>query len=44
LFEGGFEILDHFLGGNAGSGKTVGFSEPEDVEAGKLSGNEIVLI
>jgi hypothetical protein len=38
LFEGGFEILDDFLGGNVGSGKILGFcevfvSEPEDVEA-----------
>jgi hypothetical protein len=37
LFEDGFEILDDFLGGNAGSGKIVGFCEVF-VEAGKLSG------
>jgi hypothetical protein len=44
LFEGGFEILDDFLGGNVGSGKTVGFSEPEDVEAGNYPVNENVVI
>ena len=44
LFEGGFEILDDFLGGNVGSGKIVGFSEPEDVEAGNYPVNENVVI
>jgi len=39
LFEGGFEILDDFLGENVGVGKTVGVfeafvSEPEEIEAG----------
>jgi hypothetical protein len=39
LFEGGFEIVDDFLGKNVGIGKIVGVfeafvSEPEDVEAG----------
>jgi hypothetical protein len=44
LFEGGFEILDDFLGGNVGSVKIVGFSEPEDVEAGNYPVNEIDLL
>jgi hypothetical protein len=39
LFEGGFEVLDDFLGENVGIGEIVGVfkafvSEPEDVEPG----------
>jgi hypothetical protein len=44
LFEGGFEILDDFLGGNAGSGKIVGFSERKMSKLGNYPVNEIVLI
>jgi len=40
LFEGGFEVVGDFLGGNVGIGDVVGFfqafiSESEDIEAMK---------
>jgi hypothetical protein len=39
LFEGGFKVVDDFLGENVGIGEIVGFfqafvSEPENIEAG----------
>ena len=42
LFEGGFEIVDDFLGKDIGIGEIVGFlkafvSDPEDVEAGVVT-------
>jgi len=42
LFEGGFEIVNDFLGENVRIGEIVGFfqafvSEPEDVEAGFIT-------
>jgi hypothetical protein len=48
LFEGGFEVLDDFLGQNAGVGQVVGFfecfvSQPEDVEAGLVAADEFFM-
>jgi hypothetical protein len=42
LFQGGFEVIDDFLGENVGIGEIVGdfeafVSEPEDVEAGLVA-------
>jgi hypothetical protein len=49
LFEGGFQVVDDFLGENIGIGKIVGFletllSELEDVEAGIVAIDEFVVI
>ena len=48
LFEGGFEIIDDFLGKNVGIGKIVGIfeafvSEPEDIEADFVVVNQLVV-
>jgi hypothetical protein len=45
LFEGGFEVVDDFLGEYIGIWKIVGVfeafvSEPEDVEAGFVAADE----
>ena len=49
LFERGFEVIDDFLGENVGIGEIVGVfeafvSEPEDVEAGFVAVDELVVI
>ncbi len=49
MFEGGFEVLDDFLGENIGIWEIVGFfeafvSEPEDVEAGPVAVNQLFVI
>ncbi|MBI2349924.1 MAG: hypothetical protein HYV00_00295 [Deltaproteobacteria bacterium] len=49
LFEGGFEVFDDFLGQDVGIGKVVGFFdafifEPEDVEAGLVTGDEFLVV
>jgi hypothetical protein len=45
LFEGGFEVVDDFLGEHVGVGKIVGVfetfvAEPKDVEAGLVAVDE----
>jgi hypothetical protein len=49
LFEGGFEVIDDFLGENVGIGKIVGVFEalvykPEDVEAGLVAADEFFTV
>ena len=49
MFEGGFEVVDDFLGQNVRVGEIVGFfeafvSEPEDVEAGLIAIDEIFVV
>jgi len=49
LFEGGFEVLDDFLGENVGIGKIVGVfeafvSQPGDVEAGLVTVDEVFVV
>jgi hypothetical protein len=49
LFEGGFEVIDDFLGENVGIGKIVGdfeafVSEPEDVESGFVAADEFFTV
>jgi len=49
LFEGGFEVVDDFLGENVGIGEIVGVfealvSEPKDVEAGFVAADEFFTV
>jgi len=49
LFESGFQVVADFLDENIGIGKIVGFletllSEPEDVEAGIVAIDELVVV
>jgi hypothetical protein len=49
LVEGGFEVIDDFLGENVGVGKVVGafdafVSEPKDVEAGFVAADEFFTV
>ena len=49
MFEGGFEVVDDFLGDDVGVGKIGGVFEgvvfePEDVEAGFVAGDEFVVV